>query len=286
MEESFKKLCREGKLEEAQKIYNENNINIHAVNNEAFRDACFNGHIEIVKWLINLDDKPYIHANNDEAFRSACFYGHIEIAKWLINLDDKPDIHAVDDFAFIYACFNGHIEIAKWLMTLDDKPNIHANNDCVFRFACCNGHIEIAKWLINLDDKPNIHANNDEAFRYACFYGHIEMAKWLVTICDDYYIEIKNNKIKSYKIKNRLQDLFDNKEYDKIIDKLKIQRKEIIIDKEDKCCICFTEEYNFLSSCNHCFCLECFLIWNIKHDKKECCYCKQNIIIEKCIVKS
>ena len=161
MEKQFINLCEKGKLEEIRKIYSKNNINIHVNNDKAFRYACLNGHIEIVKWLINLDNKPDIHANNDEAFR--------------------------------FACYKGHIEIAKWLITLDDKPDIHAENDYAFRFACLNGHIEITKWL--------------------------------VTICDDYYIEIENNKIKSYKIKNSLQDLFDNKEYDKIIDKLKIQKK-------------------------------------------------------------
>ena len=187
--------------------------------------------------------------------------------------------------AFINACRDGILYEAQRLYNIY-KPNIHAVNDLVFRYACCNGHIEIAKWLMTLDDKPNIHAKDDQAFIYACSAGHIEIAKWLVTICDDYYIEIKDSQIKNWKIKNSLQDLYDKKEYNKIIDKLKIQRAEIICNKEDKCCICFSEDYNFLSSCNHCYCLDCFLMWKIKHNKNECCYCKQNIIIEKCIVKN
>jgi len=70
-----------------------------------------------------------------------------------------------------------------------------------------------------------------------------------------------------------------------IIEKLKIQRKDFKINLEDKCVICFKEDYNFLSSCNHSYCLDCFLIWYIGYDKKECCYCKQNIIIDNCCVK-
>jgi len=76
-------------------------------------------------------------------------------------------------------------------------------------------------------------------------------------------------------IKNSLENLYDKKEYDKIIDKLNIERKEIIINKDDKCCICFTEDYNFLSSCNNYYCLECFLIWKFEYDKNDCC-CKQD----------
>jgi len=80
---------------------------------------------------------------------------------------------------------------------------------------------------------------------------------------DDYYIEIENGSIKCWKIKNSLQDLYDKKEYNKIIDVLKIERKDFIINKEDKCSICFTEDYNFISSCNHCFCLESLFLFRI-----------------------
>jgi hypothetical protein len=71
---------------------------------------------------------------------------------------------------------------------------------------------------MTLDDKPNIHANDDEAFRTACSGGYLNIAQWLSSIYDNYYIEIEDNKIKSWKIINNLGDLYDKKEYDKIID--------------------------------------------------------------------
>ena len=219
------------------------------------------------QWLFH----HYIIDNNLKGLKNIISYTNTELR--LLNKGFKN------------ACYYGHIEIAKWLYSLDDKLNIHANYEEAFINACYNKHIEVAKWLMTLDDKPNVHAFNDYAFKFACYNRHIEVAKWLVTICDSYYIEIEDEKIKSWEIKNVLEDLYDKKEYNKIIDKLKIQRKEIIINKEDKCCICFIEDYNFLSSCNHCFCLDCFLMWKIKHNKKECCYCKQDIVVEKCIVK-
>jgi len=68
-----------------------------------------------------------------------------------------------------------------------------------------------------------------------------------------------------------------------MIERSIIERKGIIINKDDKCCICLIENYNFLSSCNHCYCLECFLTWKIKHNKNDCCYCKEDFIIENCV---
>ena len=252
---------------------------------DAFITACKNGKLMKAQDIYNTY-KPNIHADNDKAFRSVCKNGHKEVAQWLMTLDDKPNIHVFDDQAFRVACLNGNLEVARWLMTLDDKPDIHALDDIAFRYACYNGHIETAQWLMTLEDKPNIRAENDFAFIYANKRGHIEIVKWLITICDDYYIEIKYNKIKSYKIiKYSLQELYNKKEYDKIIDKLKIERKDIMLNKEDKCSICFTEDYNFISSCNHCYCLDCFLIWKINYEKNSCCYCKQKIITEKCILR-
>jgi len=73
--------------------------------------------------------------------------------------------------------------------------------------------------------------------------------------------KIKNRKIKNRKIKNSLHDLYDKKEYNKIIDKLKIQIKDDI--KIESCSICYDDNFIFLTSCKHHFFIECFIIWYI-----------------------
>jgi len=63
---------------------------------------------------------PNIHANNDEAFINACENGHIDVVKWLYSLEDKPDIHDKNDEALKLTCKNGHIYVAQWLSTICD----------------------------------------------------------------------------------------------------------------------------------------------------------------------
>jgi hypothetical protein len=38
------------------------------INEDGFRSACENGHLEVIKYLMSLDDKPNIHADADYGF--------------------------------------------------------------------------------------------------------------------------------------------------------------------------------------------------------------------------
>ena len=68
---------------------------------------------EIAKWLFSLGVN--INAVEDDAFRSSCANGHIEIAKWLWNISDKKiNIYSSDDYVFK----NSPEEIIKWLTKL------------------------------------------------------------------------------------------------------------------------------------------------------------------------
>ena len=167
----FTKICGMGFLEYAKYFVNENEIDIHAYNDYAFRLSCENGHLELAQWLIQLGEssgytKIDIHASNKDAFRSSCYHGHIEVAQWLVQLGEsdgytKIDIHVLNEFAFKWSCLYGHLNIARWLIELGEsssytKIDIHTDNDYAFRWSCHNGHIEIARWLISLDKYGNI----------------------------------------------------------------------------------------------------------------------------------
>jgi len=76
-----------------------------------------------------------------------------------------------------------------------------------------------------------------------------------------------------------------SKEINNILNNLKIQKSNIDIENKKLCCICFNNNCNFLSSCNHTYCLECFLMWRIVHDKNSCYSCMKEIHLSKCKIK-
>ena len=136
--------------------------------NKVFIDSCFDGHLEVVKYLLtspDLKEHANIHANNDNGFINTCFDGHLEIVKYLLtsaDLKEHADIHADNDYGFRLACENGHLEIVKYLLTsaeLTEHADIHAENDEGFICACAQGYLEVIKYLIidmNIDKTTHI----------------------------------------------------------------------------------------------------------------------------------
>ena len=129
----------------AKYLISKHKINIHTDDELAFRWSCRNGHIETVKYLVELGNQPNyqqinIHANTEEAFRWSCRNGHIETVKYLIELGTQPNyqkinIHANDEEAFRYSCYNGHIETTIYLIEISNEPGmIPFSNDLIERY--------------------------------------------------------------------------------------------------------------------------------------------------------
>jgi len=86
---------------------------------------------------------------------------------------------------------------------------------------------------------------------------------WLQTLNPEkYYLEIINDKIINYKIKQIIKN------------KIKIEKEQII-----NCFICDDNLSNIQTSCNHFYCENCITSWVEK--SKSCPYCRESISYDK-----
>lgn len=315
-DEIFRLACTNNNLNLAKWIYNldNNKPDIYFNDNECLLNVINNyNYTEMFNWIFKLYNKDVLHMHDDIIIVSLCMANKTKILEYMLEYEFNSD---VINKCFKIVCHNSNILIAKkiyekfnitdniindtyiscyneeiycyqemkeWLLSLN-KLNINTINK-VFLKLIKNGNInDINSFLIKY--KPNIRYNNDEGYIYACENNMWQIADLLTCFCDDYELEkpIENNIFEDYiwKIKNGIHELLENKEYDKIVERLNIKIDNDIIDISNNCSICFTEGYNFISSCKHYFCIECFMIWYINNNKKECCCCKQEIDIEKC----
>lgn len=180
---------------------------------EFFRNACRKGQLDIVQWLISLDNKYCkidIHEYMDLAFHETCKYGHIKVAKYLISLEsthgkinihetnckhsDNPDDRESEFYhrmefnkgAFYEALINNHIDILNYLFSLEDTHGkIKLKNDYFIKF-CFQGNIEMIKYLLSLEEthgKIDIHAESESGLRQMCFHNsNLDHVKYLFSL--------------------------------------------------------------------------------------------------------
>ena len=88
--------------------------------NYSIDESSKNGHLEVSKFLLEVNPNINISIDNEAAFRYTCQNGHLEVAKFLLLV--KPDICNINENVFIEVCSFGHLEVAKWLLQI--KPDI------------------------------------------------------------------------------------------------------------------------------------------------------------------
>jgi hypothetical protein len=137
-----------------------------------FLDACKSGDIQTLR---SLDYSRFnTHAQDEYAFRYACENGHLDIVKFLLTLEPshgRIDIYAKNEYAFRYACKNGHTNIVKFLLALEEthgQINIYTLSEYTFR-ACINGQLDIVRILLT-SERVNIHPYDDCGFHKSNFH--------------------------------------------------------------------------------------------------------------------
>jgi hypothetical protein len=169
--ESFVRLCKNGKMEEARQLLISNHIDIF---NEGygksciFQKFCYDKYLNIAKWLLSIDNRPfssiimlylaptfaYRTTIQDELqciFEHVCCDGEVETAKWLYSLgiiDPHADCGAGES-VFLLSCRCGYIEIVKFILLLrnaDKSASIGNKYEYLYEYKNYNN---IAKFLFD-----------------------------------------------------------------------------------------------------------------------------------------
>lgn len=164
----------------------------NSVEQEHLSTAVRNGHIDIVKFLI--EHGIDISRCNDEDFLYAAEYGYLEIVKYL---DDKAD-YAIDllEEALEQAAYSGHFKIVKFLLDILEEPkkNVAIRQNTI-RNAVHSGHLKCTKYLVeywDIDDLDWLKEEELDILLWGLLNGNIKFINWITTLLDISKSDIKD----------------------------------------------------------------------------------------------
>ncbi|VDI47760.1 blast:Ankyrin-1 [Mytilus galloprovincialis] len=166
----------------------------------ALHAACYKGHIEVVKLLIDVGINPNDTTDSGSTpLHKACQKGHYETVKFLLDLNGQEFNSRVDTTikdkggrsALHLACQNGHKEVIKLLIDVGMNINDTTNSGSTpLHHASFGGQYETVKFLLDLNGQEfnsrvdtTIKDNKGwSALDVACFKGHIKVIKLLIDV--------------------------------------------------------------------------------------------------------
>ncbi|MBN8728961.1 MAG: ankyrin repeat domain-containing protein [Acidobacteria bacterium] len=149
-------------------------------------EACASGVQDRVESI--LQDVPrMIDAHSPDGFTPlslACFFGHVELAKWLINRGANLDLAATNPMqvAPLHAAASGrHLEIARALLEGGANPNARQQGGFTpLHAAAQNGDVEMTRLLLDKGADREARADNNQTpLDFALLRGHAAVANVL-----------------------------------------------------------------------------------------------------------
>ncbi len=121
------------------------------------------GHLPIVKLLVKSGaDVNHTTKSSSTPLRAACFDGRVDIVKYLIE-EGHADFNIANKFnntCLMIAAFNRHLSVVKYLIQAGVDPDVGANcGATALHFAAETGAIEIAQELVEFG-KANVLKEN------------------------------------------------------------------------------------------------------------------------------
>ena len=166
--------------------------------------ACENGHLDIVKYLVNtLHCDPQMQDTHGRSpLNLAAGKGRLEVVKFFLE-DLKLDCESSDRDGYVplhFASMGGHLNVVKYLFN-EHHCNPQAKgfvSHTPLHLAASNGQLEVVKFLceyLKLDcdsvsetiqGDVNFHMMASDGYtplHYASKNGHLDVVKYLVEVC-------------------------------------------------------------------------------------------------------
>jgi len=170
--------CYIGDLTITQYLVEKCNVPINKMfeNSYAINEAVFEGHLNIVEYLVSKGADIF----NNDLLEPAAYKGHFDIVKYVLKYFD-PKCGNFRINKAINACCRGHqVEIAKYLI-----ENYNADLNNALLSASANGNYSIIKYTLeDYKRKADINtksADGKTAMFYVCEGGYLEIVRYLFT---------------------------------------------------------------------------------------------------------
>lgn len=187
--------CRHGDLDLFKYILSVTNYNYNNMYKIVFRECCCSNNFDILMYVF----KEKEDVDLDDVVSNTCWNGHLDMVKWLFKTFDVNK--TVVNSAFQSSCASNSLHICKWLVKkFPSDIDVHEKSEEAFRSCCENLHLDVAKWLIETFPTINMYAKdhdkyapqitvfesvaNNSAYNYQ---QKIKMLQWLASV-NEYFV--------------------------------------------------------------------------------------------------
>lgn len=152
---------------------------------DAFSLACYQGHEEVVKLL--LQDKRINPAESANcALQQACFNGHLKVVEMLL-LDTRVNPSDCGNYALQNACRGGYTKVVELLLSQLKRTRVDPTQCGAYliKTACDKSHLEILELLIQ-DDRIDVSFDDNYLLFHALTNNWLKIVKLLIPRLTEY----------------------------------------------------------------------------------------------------
>jgi hypothetical protein len=195
--------CEAGNVLIVQELV-ERGANIRWRGGEPISVACFNGHLDVIRYLFERFDEVDAMGFAEDSLSYAAHSGNIELMRFLqVAMDGEvPDVihigmlrgdldlvkwmvdvlhvEAIDEGIVSTTLFNGHHEIVEYLIERGMIPEdilLDNNGHNLLTFCASNGWDKLVRYLI--ENGADAGQQEDAPLKSAIFNGHVKVVKYL-----------------------------------------------------------------------------------------------------------